>query len=152
MTLDTLAETLSGTHALPVAARLYAHDGSSYRRLLCDSDGRIETKPSVNQNTGNASGTTTDTDVVVADIDLRNYRGVTLFVKNTGATNNMDVTITSLVDYDGQIEYPEQSWSGVTPGTANKFNVENVQRVKVSVKSSTAGNATDYRVEWLRYG
>lgn len=145
---DTISIANFG-YLLNVASVLYAYDGTDLRRLICDTSGKLKVNLE-NKVEGSSEGTTTDTESVVATIDLRNSKGTSIFIKNTGSSNDMDIKVISYVMYSGSISYTEKSVV-VSPGNVEKINIENRQKVEVKVKSSVSGNSTTYRIEYLTY-
>ncbi|MDL1957054.1 MAG: hypothetical protein LWW95_08440 [Candidatus Desulfofervidus auxilii] len=148
--IGTPGATISPANFLGAVTLLYGYDGANYRRVLVNTSGNLEVVQKPDKTEGSSSGTTTDSETVVATIDLRNKKGVTIFVKNNGDTNDMDVKIKSYVRYSGTIDYEEDS-KVLAPGEKMKINLENLQKVTVSVKSTTAGASTSYIVEYLSY-
>jgi len=139
---DDRATALRG---LCVAAFPYGFDGTNWDRLR-SSDGHIVTAPSYEWST--VSGTTTD-----AWANAKNWTRAekllskTCILKNTGATNSLDYKVLVYAYTDGN-EYTETSGT-LAPGDVVKVILNNWYRqVKIQVKSTTAGAATTYRLDY----
>jgi len=93
------------------------------------------------------SGTTTDMFVVVLDWDTRGLVNKSIFIKNTGDANAMRVKVSRYANYNGDIEYIEDERE-LLAGELIDYQLNAASaRIKVSVKSSSAGNSTTYDIE-----
>jgi len=122
------------------------YDGTTWKNVRLDTDGFLVVR--IGCSSSYKSGTTTDSWLNALDWgDAQKYTLKTILIKNTGDTNAMDYKVI-VQAYDGGIEYEETSGT-LNPGDIVKITLNNwYSRVIVQVKSSTAGNATTYRIDY----
>ncbi|MCD6434716.1 MAG: hypothetical protein J7L14_03815 [Candidatus Diapherotrites archaeon] len=96
-----------------------------------------------------ASGNTTDTLTKAAGCVSRSFIAGSVFVKNTGDTNNMDYEIRILPHETASGYYVGRSGT-LAPGETAYYEIPSgVGQVEVWVKSTTAGAATSYTIDTL---
>ena len=72
----------------------------------------------------------------------------TCHLKNSGATNSLDYQVLSYADYEGTVPYTEVSGTLAAGDMVQiALTTKKVARLKVQVKSTTAGSATTYIAE-----
>ena len=102
--------------------------------------------------TGTGNGTTTDSyaDALSKDIASNGDQKITIHLKNTGSTNSLDYQLLSYAVASGSIPHTETSGSLTALDSVQLvITSKQVGQIKVQVKSSTAGSATTYGVEWI---
>lgn len=99
--------------------------------------------------TDSATGNSTDAYTSIATIQLVFHRRLGLIVKNTGLTNGILVKIISKISSTGVLEYEELGETTLTAGSSLRyFENDLMGEVQVQIKSSVAGQASSYSIEW----
>lgn len=103
--------------------------------------------------TGTVSGSTTDAYVVALSSSLMpservEHRRLGLAILNTGS-KSLFIKITSRVYPNGSIQYTELDETEITAGSMLRyFENDLMGSVDISLKSMTAGQPTNYTIEW----
>lgn len=100
---------------------------------------------------GSTSGTTTNSYVDVLTLDLKEKPVATIHIKNTGSTNSIDYELLSYAYSSGSVSSSETSGT-LSPGDVASLNISDklYAKVSVQVKSTTAGSASDYLIEYIQ--
>ena len=91
-----------------------------------------------------------DAEVVVLDIDVRQYRYMGVGLKNTGA-NSLDYKIEARVKYDGTIAEEVVGYTTLSAGaeTVSKIDVSRYARIRIYAKATTSGSPSNILVEYV---
>ncbi len=135
----------SANNGLVTQSFLYGFNGSTWDRLRVDSDMHLIVAHGAVWNT--KTGTTTDDWTTAVNWAATKYLHKTILIKNTGTDNSMDYRVLVYI-YDNTLTYEETSGT-LNPGDVVKIVLNNWYRgVMIQVKSTTAGAATDYRIDY----
>lgn len=93
-------------------------------------------------------GDTVDAYVEIADLDTRWMGESNLTIANTGLTNSLDYKVMGSNDYNLGVMH-EITENAVATGDSDMVILRRHARVKVYVKSTSAGNATSYQLDGI---
>jgi len=97
------------------------------------------------------SGETTDSYADALDFDARGYKYTTIILKNTHGSNSLNYKTLVRAKYDGNDHTEPSPAQGTLAAGGTAKIVENVPvaRIKVQVKSASAGNPATYQIDYI---
>ena len=136
----------TGNYVVATRSLLYGFNGSTWDRLRCDELKNLQV--AVGTASYKLTGTTTDSyaDALVWSTAYY-FLHKTIIIKNTHASNSLDYRVYVRAKSDGA-DYLETSGT-LAAGDVVKIVLNNWYNVvKVQVKSTTAGAAATYRIDY----
>lgn len=99
-----------------------------------------------------ATGTSTNDVTAIATIDSRDAKFVTIYIKNTGASNTLSYKIDKYAKYGGSISQAAKAATDIAPGATAVFTAENalVAKYIVSIESKVDGSHSTYNIEYIK--